>query len=136
MVVEIMGDEERHSRWGFRGKTVWDWLPILGTFAIPLVIFAGTWWITSQQGKIEDQRAQAEREIEEQRAQDTALQAYLAQMSQLMLQEDLRSSEEGDTIFAIAHARTTAMIKKRQRPTRLSYKIFYVLHERRPCAGG
>jgi hypothetical protein len=39
---------------------------------------------------IENERAEAERELAEQRAQDEALQAYLDQMSQLMLDRNLR----------------------------------------------
>ncbi len=50
---------------GFRGKTVWDWLPILGTLAIPIMIAVGTWGITWQQGNLEDQRAQGDREVAE-----------------------------------------------------------------------
>jgi hypothetical protein len=57
-------------RWtGFRGMTARDWLPIVGALLIPVVIALGTWWITWQQAK-----------IEEQRAEDAALQAYLDQM--------------------------------------------------------
>jgi hypothetical protein len=79
----------RWPRWtGFRGMTLRDWLPIFGTLLIPVVIAAGTWGITWQQGKIEEQRAQADREIQEQRAQDEALQAYLDQMNQLILEKD------------------------------------------------
>jgi hypothetical protein len=40
-------------RWtGFRGMTLRDWLPIVGALLIPVVIAAGTWGITWQQGKI------------------------------------------------------------------------------------
>ena len=63
-----------------------DWLPIVGALPIPLVIAAGTWGITWQQGKIEEQRAQADRELSEQRAQDEALRAYLDQLSTLLLE--------------------------------------------------
>ena len=45
---------------------------------------------------IENQRAEAERELAEQRAQDEALQAYLNQMSQLMLERKLLEAEQGD----------------------------------------
>jgi hypothetical protein len=48
---------KKASRWGFRGMTVRDWLPIVGALLIPVVIAAGSWRITWQQGKIEDQRA-------------------------------------------------------------------------------
>ena len=43
----------------------------------------------ARQQRVEDQRAEAERELAEQRAQDEALQAYLDQMSQLILERKL-----------------------------------------------
>jgi uncharacterized protein YjbI with pentapeptide repeats len=101
---------KQQSRWGFRGKTVWDWLPIVGALLIPVVIVAGTGWIAWQQGKIENQRAAAERELAEQRAQDEALQAYLDQMSQLMLDRKLLVAEPGDPVHTLAQARTSTVI--------------------------
>jgi uncharacterized protein YjbI with pentapeptide repeats len=101
---------QKQSRWGFRGMTVRDWLPIVGALLIPLVIALGTWRLTWQQAKIEDQRAQAERELEKQRAQDAALQAYLDQMTQLMLDRDLRSSDQDSEVRTIARARTSTLL--------------------------
>jgi uncharacterized protein YjbI with pentapeptide repeats len=105
-------EETKQSRWGFRGMTVRDWLPIVGALLIPVVIAAGTWGITWQQGKIEDRRAKAERELAEQRAQDEALQAYLDQMSSLLLEKDLRNSEEGDEVRTLAKARTVTILRR------------------------
>jgi Pentapeptide repeats (8 copies) len=100
-------------RWtGFRGKTVWDWLPVVGALLIPVVIALGTGWITWRLAMIENQRAEAERELAEQRAQDEALQVYLNQMSTLLLEKDLRAStevnatEESQEARALARART------------------------------
>jgi preprotein translocase subunit Sss1 len=91
-----------------RRKTLWDWMDLL---LVPLMI-AGiaswfTWWQNnSQQGLEARQRAQeAERQ-----AQYSALQAYLDQMSQLMFERDLLGTEEGDAVFTLAQARTTAII--------------------------
>ena len=112
---------ERRRRWlrlvGIRGSTVRDWLPILIALLIPLVIFYGTTQITQEQAnseakraqqaqKIENQRAEAERELAEQRAQDEALQAYLDQMSVLLLEKNLRSSKEDSEVRTLARART------------------------------
>jgi uncharacterized protein YjbI with pentapeptide repeats len=105
-------EKTRQSRWGFRGMTVRDWLPIVGALLIPVVIAAGTWGITWQQAKIEDRRAQAERELAEQRAQDEALQAYFDQMSSLLLEKDLRNSEEGDEVRTLAKARTVTILRR------------------------
>ncbi len=90
--------------------TLRDWLPIVGALLIPVMIALGTWGITWQQGRIEDQRAGAERKLAEQQAQDEALQAYLDQMSQLMLDRKLLEAEQGDPVHTLAQARTSTVI--------------------------
>jgi len=104
-------EETKQSRWGFRGKTVWDFLQLL---IVPLMLVAiGSVFSLQQdarQQRIEDQRAQAERELAEQRAQDEALQAYLDQMSQLILERKLLEAEPGDPVHTLAQARTSTVI--------------------------
>src|ERR687898_758346 len=56
------------------------------------------------------QRAKAEQELAEQRAQDEALQAYLDQMSQLMLDRKLLEAAPGDPVHTLAQARTSTAI--------------------------
>jgi uncharacterized protein YjbI with pentapeptide repeats len=74
------------------------------------VIALGIWSITWQLEKLENQRAKADRELAEQRAQDEALQAYLDQMSQLMLDRKLLEAEPGDPVHTLAQARTSTAI--------------------------
>jgi hypothetical protein len=115
-------EETKQSRWGFRGKTVWDWMALL---IVPLVLVVIGLVFTLLQDarqqeiedrraqeaqKIENQRAEAERELAEQRAQDEALQAYLDQMSQLMLERKLLEAEPGDPVHTLAQARTSTVI--------------------------
>src|SRR5215203_3849812 len=98
--------QTKQPRWGFRGKTVWNWLEVL---IVPLVLVVIGFLFTMQQDarqqqiedqraqqaqKLENQRAEAERELAEQSAQDEALQAYLDQMSSLLLEKDLRDSKK------------------------------------------
>jgi 5'-3' exonuclease len=66
---------------------------------VPLVLAGIGFWFTTQQqdirqDQIEQQRAKRERELEEQRAQAEALQAYLDEMTQLLLEKDLRGTGE------------------------------------------
>src|SRR3712207_6272475 len=63
-----------------------------------------------QQAEREERRAEAERELAEQRAQDEALQAYLDQMSSLLLEKDLRASEEDSEVRTLARARTLTVL--------------------------
>jgi uncharacterized protein YjbI with pentapeptide repeats len=110
-------------RWtGFRGMTLRNWLELL---VVPLALVVIGFLFSVQQDarqqriedqraqeaqKIENQRAEAERELAEQRAQDEALQAYLDQMSQLMLERKLLEAEEGDPVHTLAQARTSTTI--------------------------
>jgi uncharacterized protein YjbI with pentapeptide repeats len=107
---------------GFGDKTFWDWLQLLSALAIPVVLAAAGLWFTAQQDarqqkiedrradqaqRIENQRAESEQEIEEQRTQDAALQAYLDEMSSLMIgKNSLRDSEEDSEVRTLARART------------------------------
>jgi uncharacterized protein YjbI with pentapeptide repeats len=62
----------------------------------------------------EEARIQCELEVEDQRAQDAALQAFLDQMGQLLLDKDrpLRQSEEGDEVSILARARTLTVLTR------------------------
>lgn len=91
----------RRVRWGVRGSTIRDWLPILAAFLIPLAVALGTWRIMVQQGNLEDDRAKAE-----------TLQTYLSQMGTLMLEEDLRDSEKGSEVRKLARARTLTTLER------------------------
>lgn len=99
-------------RWtGFHGMTLREWLQLLIVpFALVAISFLFTMQQDARQQLIEDQRAQAERELAEQRAQDEALRAYLDQMSTLMLNRNLLESEPSDPTFVLAQARTSTVI--------------------------
>ena len=119
------GEETKQSRWGFRGMTVRNWLELL---IVPLVLVGiGLLFemqqanrqqaMEEQQQALEERRAKAERELAEQRAQDEALQAYLDQMSQLILDRKLLEVEQGvpvhepgGPVHTLAQARTSTAI--------------------------
>ncbi len=101
------------DRTGFGGKTVWDWLQLLIVpLMLALITVVFTWQQEARQLRIENQRAEAERELAEQRAQDEALQAYLDQMNNLLLEHDLRNSEEDSEMRTLARARTLTVLRR------------------------
>jgi hypothetical protein len=102
------------ARTGFGDKTVWDVLQLL---IVPLALAAIGFWFTWQQDvrqqDLEKRRDASERKIEEQRAQDAALQAYLDEMSSLLLTVgSLRESEEGSEERTLARARTITVLER------------------------
>jgi len=93
----------RSRTWsGFGDKTLWDWLQLL---IVPLVLVIGGFLLTT----LQDSRQRA---IEDQRAQDTALQAYLDQMGNLLLEKDLRTSKEDSEVRTLARARTLTILER------------------------
>jgi hypothetical protein len=99
-------EETKQSRWGFRGMTLRDWLPIVGALLIPLVIALGTGVITWKLAKLESQRAAAERTLAERRTQEEALQAYVDEVGRLMLEKDLTDPK----VKTILRARTITVL--------------------------
>jgi uncharacterized protein YjbI with pentapeptide repeats len=104
--------------------TVRDWLQLL---VVPLALVVIGFLFTAQQDqrqqniedqraqqaqKIENQRAEAERELAVQSAQDEALQAYLDQMSSLILEKDLRESKKHSEVRTLARARTLTVLRR------------------------
>src|SRR5215211_3101691 len=128
MGKQATGEKQGRKPWTLRefgGQTVWDWLHLLSALAIPVVLAAAGLWFTAQQDQrqqrieddraqqaqnIESQRAKAERELAKERAQDEALQAYLDQMSNLLLEKDLRESKEDSEVRTLARARTLTVL--------------------------
>ena len=86
--------------------TLWDWLKLL---IVPVVIAGGGIWFNRQQ-------RQRELEIAERRTQDDALQAYLDQMSAMLIpnkdQPSLYKARPGDGLSSVARARTLTVLPR------------------------
>lgn len=103
----------------FGGKPLWDWMQLL---IVPLVLaIIGLLFqlqqaerqrtFDKQQQTLEDRRAEAEQEVAEQRAQAAALQAYLDQMGDLLLEKNLRESDADSEVRTLARARTLVVLE-------------------------
>ncbi len=107
--------DDDDPRWaGFEKKTLWDWLQMLVVPLMLVLVGVGfAWQQDARQDATEARRAERERTVEDQRAQDTALQAYLDQMSGLMIgEESLRDSQEGSAVRTLARARTATVVQR------------------------
>jgi hypothetical protein len=91
---------------GLPKKTLWDWLSLL---IIPAVLAGVGLWFNSQQREQELQTA-------DRRAQDEALQAYLDQMSAMLIpdkeQPSLYDEQPPDSLKTVARARTLTVLPR------------------------
>jgi uncharacterized protein YjbI with pentapeptide repeats len=119
VIITILG---YWQKWAWI-ELLWRWLELL---IIPIVLAAGAFWFNRQerraQNDLETRRqesAQAlareerenDRNIAEDRAREDALQRYLDRMSELILDKNLRESEQDDAVRATARARTFTVLR-------------------------
>lgn len=86
------------------GKTLWDWLQLLGVIAIPVVVGIGAVWFTAQQTRASD--AENTNSLRE-----TVLQGYINKMSELLLRGYFEEPHpEYERARTIARARTLTIL--------------------------
>jgi hypothetical protein len=94
-------------------KTLWDWLQLL---IVPAILIAVTFaWSATQtrsDNKREDRRIAADRAAAEEARQDATLQAYLNEMSGLMLDKKLLTSKKSDAVRAVARTVTLTALRR------------------------
>jgi uncharacterized protein YjbI with pentapeptide repeats len=105
-------------------KTLWDWLQLL---IIPFVLAIGGFLLNRLQKDREEKaivkrekderkaakkRASVEREAALDNQREVALREYIDKLSELLLKERLRDSQEGDEVRSVARARTIAILRQ------------------------
>jgi uncharacterized protein YjbI with pentapeptide repeats len=115
-LVALMGVIVAWQGWfGFAEKTVWNYLDV---FLVPAAVAVASVWLTWEQNERQskDEAAQDIRalEVENQRAQDQALEAYLDEISQLLTDEKrpLRRALPPDNLSTVARARTLTALSR------------------------
>jgi len=100
-------------------RQIWDWLgfgeqgektgldliQVVAALSIPIVVAVAGYLFAESQNR-------SRLNAEEQRAQDEALQAYQDGMETLILEQDLRNSEEDDEVRTLARARTLTVLAR------------------------
>jgi uncharacterized protein YjbI with pentapeptide repeats len=95
---------------GIGKKKGWDLFQLAITTSIPIVIFLGTQNFNKQQQEIAKQNNEQQQEIATSRYQQETLTKYLEQMSQLLLDKNLR--QEKSESRTIARARTLSTLRE------------------------
>jgi hypothetical protein len=99
-------------RVGQSSKIIWNWLQFL---LVPAVLVAGGYWFTQEQHQqatsSQTAHSAADRAIAADQAQEMLLNTYIDRISDLLLpanpgQRPLGQSQPGDTVRAVARART------------------------------
>jgi uncharacterized protein YjbI with pentapeptide repeats len=102
LIVAIIGGYLFHwSGTGLSQKTLWDWLQLL---IIPLALAIIAILFNRAERKNEQR-------IASDNQREAALQMYIDKMSELLLQEKLRTSAEEDEVRKIARARTLTVLR-------------------------
>ncbi len=107
---------------GFTEKELWDWLMLIGVLAIPIAVAFGTLLISLQQTQSSQQTSERQHQTDIQIAndqqQESTLQVYLDNMSNLLLNHQLLESKHaGDEVRVVARSWTLTALR-RVDPTR------------------
>jgi uncharacterized protein YjbI with pentapeptide repeats len=126
-VLVVVGAIIAWPKWfGFAERKPWNYLDV---FLVPVAVAGATVWLTLAQDKRQHEaeeeqdrrrredeiiRRQIELDVEEQRAQDEALEAYLDEISQLLTDEKrpLSRARPGDNLSTVTRARTLTALTR------------------------
>jgi Pentapeptide repeats (8 copies) len=107
-VLVILGGYKLNWDWtGFNGnnksgKTLWEWLQLLIIpFALAIIAI-----LFNRTERKNEQRVASDNQ------QETALQEYIKEMSELLLDKNLRGSQPGDEVRTIARVRTLTVLQR------------------------
>lgn len=133
------------ARLGMAGKTLWDWLELL---VVPLALAVVAYLFNQRQKAHEraiahEQRAverelareqrEAERRLARHRLEETDLQNYFERMATLLLEENLRQSDQSAEVRTIARTYTLTALRNLNGPRRSNLLRF--LYEARLIVG-
>jgi uncharacterized protein YjbI with pentapeptide repeats len=117
------------------GALITAWAGLLGVLITQIVSASTAAAQRQREAEAEETRRELERlgeeasrerqlEIASQRAQDEALQAYLEQVGQLLLEKNLRDSEVGSEVSTLARTQTLSVVNRLDGPRKRSVLQF------------
>ena len=127
------------------GKTLWDWLSLSGTLAIPIVLFqfqASEQRQADERAKVEkeqaEERAKVEKDIAEANLREEAFQAYIDRMAAILINNKSRSElfsgvngkdYEDNSVRDIARIRTVTILRRLENDINRQNRILHFLHD-------
>ncbi len=138
---EAEPQKREFDRIGFSDKTMWDWLILFSTLAIPLVVLCATIVFSIQQEKANEAQHNSELRIAEANRQndlkmanaqeeETTLAAYLDGLTSLLLEKKLGSPEAAYDASVVARAKTMIVLQRLNDPQRKSMVIQFLYEAR------
>ena len=118
LLVLLTFVEVRAYGTGFAGKTLFDWLTLLGVLAVPIMVAIGGYWFNQIQKGREEFFARVQLETGQKMVEDNqreiALKEYIDKMSELILDKDnpIRKSKPEDEVRKIARIRTLTVLSR------------------------
>ena len=98
---------------GFSGKTGWDWMQLL---IIPVALAGLVFLFNLEQAQISDATSAKQHAFDQQAAldqqQEATLKSYLDDVSDLLLNHNLRNSKPGDEVREVARERTLTALRR------------------------
>src|SRR5260370_13071210 len=118
-----------YKRSGFAGKTIWDFIQLLGVIAIPIVVVVASNAFGSQLNqvnlRVSEQQYQTNIQIATNQQEDPTLATYLDTMTNLMLNNSLLHSKPGDEERIIARVHSLTALKRLD-PTRKAIVLHFL----------
>lgn len=125
-------------------KTLWDWLGLAGTLAIPLVLYL--FQISEQRraeerAKIEKKQAEdlaeVEKDIAENNLREQALEAYIDRMAEILISPttrselflDNQSNYQDNSVRDVARIRTVTILRRLEGDIKRQNRILHFLHD-------
>jgi uncharacterized protein YjbI with pentapeptide repeats len=136
--LAVQEQKEVEVDWiGFSNKTMWDWLLLFSTLAIPLVVLCATIIFSIQQERMSDAQHMNEMKIAEANRQndlkmahdqdeENTLAAYLDGLTTLLLDDRLGSQGAPYDASVVARAKTMIVLRRLDDPQRKSMVVQFL----------
>jgi uncharacterized protein YjbI with pentapeptide repeats len=97
---------------GFEDKTLWDWLQLGAGVAVPVVLFFAGQAIQERSQTIADANRRQEIRIAGDERNQEILSTYLEDVTKLLLNENLRHSEDNSEVQVVARIKTLNAVRR------------------------